>query len=558
MSFSDIATQIVKKSIRSAICIDDAFAEPYETPTDDFSDDIPKKMYESFRDKGNCSLDFYRYRDIEHWGSNSEFLLSNKDLIVLDWELDKIAPKYKNTLSILDDIIQNGTNQFVIIYTHLEHLENIVISLQAFYNQTNIYTKAVKEEMIIDAFESSGAEFSDLGTSLERNIDFVNIFTPVIKLSTILSDAKLQGKEIGEFVRKSKAILGVKTDDEVLEFLLLNNHKLREYSCSSYRNVQKVDCERVILNIENTIILISNKSVDGEDGEKILPENLFGAFTDAITKKPNNAMALMACNFKDIFRSNVASIGNNIPKINEQAFYHHWSNIRKEEDLTEKEADEQFKDFLLQTWMNELSQFTIKTSSNNTFFEALLKYGEENQLFDDVKGVAPVEDLIKLGAHYSTINLDVTRRSDRKIQFGDIFWKQDSSTTMDDVLLSVTPHCDSIRPEKINNLLHFVRGRVLKNKDEIKIALQNSETDHYSFINIAGKPFCVEWFTKPFSIFIKKENNDVTKLIQIKLKDVGFKLIHITLLKENYTQRIANHSFSHAMRVGITLPSLKN
>jgi hypothetical protein len=125
---------------------------------------------------------------------------------------------------------------------------------------------------------------------------------------------------------------------------------------------------------------------------------------------------------------------------------------------------------------------------------------------------------------------------------------------MNEVLLSLTPHCDSIRPDKINHLLHFIRGKIIKNEGEIKKALENAEKEYYSFLNIENNPICIEWLPKPFSIYVRKENNDVTQLIDIEFKEVKFKLKHVTLLKENYTQRIANHSFSNAMRVGITLP----
>lgn len=558
MSFNTIATEIVKKSIRSAICIDDEFAEPYETIANGIIDNIPRKLYQSFKTEGNCSLDFYRYKEDDNWEEKSKIVLSNKDLIILDWELDKVTPKYKNTLQILESIIDHGTNQFVVIYTHLERLEEIVLNIRAFYSKINIATQKVNEQEIIEAFELSGAKFQDLEKTIKQSIAIGDMYSHDFKISEILESSDLKGREMGDFIKKSREILHVKSNEEVLEFLLLQNYRLRSFANKFYRHIHKVNCGRVILNVDNTIILISNKSTDGEDDEKILPENLFNAFTDAITNKPNNAMALMACEMKDIFRSNVALIGNNIPQIDEKAFYYHWNNLRKEEDISIEEADEQFKFFLLQTWLNELSQFTIKTSSNSSFFKALSLYGVEQTMFNLNNNDAPIDELIKLGAHYSTINLDVTQRTDKKIQFGDIFWLKDTMTTMDEVLLSITPHCDSIRPDKIKNMLHFIRGRVVRTQDEMKRALENSEKEHYSFLVVGGKPYCIEWIPKPFTIYVKKTNNDVRKLIDVVIGDVPHKLKHINILKENYTQRIANQSFSYAMRVGITLPTLKN
>ncbi|PKP45157.1 MAG: hypothetical protein CVT94_18860 [Bacteroidetes bacterium HGW-Bacteroidetes-11] len=162
-----------------------------------------------------------------------------------------------------------------------------------------------------------------------------------------------------------------------------------------------------------------------------------------------------------------------------------------------------------------------------------------------------------MGAHYSTINVEITTRPNKKIQFGDIFSKEEKSNKINEVFLSITPHCDSIRPSKIDNLLHFVHGYVIVDSEEKKIALEKSETDYYSFLSIKGMPYCIKWKPKPFTIFIDEKINDTSNPIKIRYRENEFYLKHLTLLKENYTQRIANHSFSQSMRVGITLPSLK-
>lgn len=557
MSFNDLATQIVKKSVRSAICIDDEFAEPYEETNEKVRADIPRKLYQSFKTEGNCTLDFYRYKPEDNWVEKSKIVLSNKDLVILDWELDIETPKYKNTLSILESIINHGANQFLIIYTHSDDLEDIVLNIEAFYSKINIITQEKKVIQLAEYYEESGEDFEELETYIKRIVTKNIIFNHKADFKSILNKFGIIGKEFGQFIAKSKKYLGLSSEKDVLEFILLNIYRLNEFTNTIERKVQRVISEHVLLNINNTIVLISKKSEDGEENGKILPEHLFDSFTDAIVKKPSNAMALMACELKDVFRSNLAFIGIGIPQIDEKAFYFHWKNLRNEEDIEFKMADDQFRYFLLQTWLNEISQFTIKTSADISFFNALTFYGEEQKMFDP-NADEPIEELIKLGAHYSTLNVEISQRADKKIQFGDIFWKQDSSTTMNEVLLSITPHCDSIRPDKINDLLHFIRGHVITLEEEKKVALQKSETEHFSFLNINGIAFCIKWHTKPFSIFIKKDNNDVSKLIEIKLKEVDFKLKHIAILKENYTQRIANQSFSHAMRVGITLPSIKN
>lgn len=557
MTFTDIATQIIKRSIKSAVCIDDVFAEPYEKAEGRIRTDMPEKLYRSFRENGHCSLDFYRFRSKEHWEANSNVVLANKDLIVLDWELEEEEKiKYQNTLPVLETIVKNGTNQFVVIYTHVPDLDEIIFNIQAFYSQTNVSTKETDIKKIIECYEEIGETFGDLKHFTTKLISKNQIFDHQFKLLEILRNIGVEGKEFGKFLPKWRALLAGKSDDEILEFLCLEFYQLRDIVSNISRKIHINQDEPKILNINNTVILLSKKSEDGENGEKILPENLFERFSRALVQKPNNAMSLMASDLKDTFRSNISIIGSNIPKINEQAFYHHWNNLRAEDDVTIEEADEQFRNFLLQTWTNELSQFTMQSSLNSDFLEALMIYGKENDLF----GVndTPKDELIKLGAHYSTINSNLSDRPNKKIQFGDIFTKKEKSDLIREVFLSITPHCDAIRPSKINNLLHFVHGYVLTEGGDIKRALENSETDFYSFLSINDVPICIKWKPKPFTLFISDENNDISTLIEVNHKGTKFSLKHLTLLKENYTQRIANHSFSHAMRVGITLPSLKN
>ncbi|RYE55821.1 MAG: hypothetical protein EOP48_09360 [Sphingobacteriales bacterium] len=78
LTFKDIAKNIIKKSIRSAVCIDDMFEEPYmdaasiqvrniELSQRDnkeiiLDNKIPAKLYTSFRKVGLCDLDVYNFK----------------------------------------------------------------------------------------------------------------------------------------------------------------------------------------------------------------------------------------------------------------------------------------------------------------------------------------------------------------------------------------------------------------------------------------------------------------------------------------------------------------
>jgi hypothetical protein len=73
----DVAKEIIKNAIRSAICIDDLYAAPYSYPDENLNFEDPKKLFYSFRKNGHCDLDIYQYTNSEEW-TKHKYLLHNK------------------------------------------------------------------------------------------------------------------------------------------------------------------------------------------------------------------------------------------------------------------------------------------------------------------------------------------------------------------------------------------------------------------------------------------------------------------------------------------------
>ena len=120
-------------------------------------------------------------------------------------------------------------------------------------------------------------------------------------------------------------------------------------------------------------------------------------------------------------------------------------------------------------------------------------------------------------------------------------------------LLCITPHCDCLRPSKINNYFYFVGGKEIK----ISKGLNKGDTGFISYIKTEKGFYCIEWEKPPFTINISNRNN-IMNPIECDLMGQTITLKHLTWQKENYTQRIANESFSHASRVGIDLAKIEN
>jgi len=88
-SYADLARNIIRDSIVSAIYVDDAIVEPYSVPGENQNAQftLAQNMYASFRKEGK-SIDFYKFRKDKNWQDDRHYLFKNRDLLILDWQLD--------------------------------------------------------------------------------------------------------------------------------------------------------------------------------------------------------------------------------------------------------------------------------------------------------------------------------------------------------------------------------------------------------------------------------------------------------------------------------------
>lgn len=116
---------LIADSIKSAVCIDDQYAEPYQKAPKNGKD--AEILYHSFRQQGKCDLDIYNYNNLEDFIKAREYLFCNKELLILDWELSPSAQNvYEDSLKILEDAINNSYIQFITIYTQAPSFNEIV------------------------------------------------------------------------------------------------------------------------------------------------------------------------------------------------------------------------------------------------------------------------------------------------------------------------------------------------------------------------------------------------------------------------------------------------
>jgi hypothetical protein len=143
-----VANEIIQNAIHSAICVDNAFVEPYSDAVIGGDKETPKKLFESFR-KSNCSLDIYRYLDMSKWERDREYVLGNRDLLILDWELTG-DPPFRDALKILWEAVKLPSLPFVLIYTQEPNISLIELNIHSVFIRHRLSPPFAPETVSVD------------------------------------------------------------------------------------------------------------------------------------------------------------------------------------------------------------------------------------------------------------------------------------------------------------------------------------------------------------------------------------------------------------------------
>lgn len=555
-SFETTAKDVIRNSIRSAICIDDRYAAAYETKGDiekyALEEEQPRTLHKSFREDGLCDLDIYRFTTYEDtW--KPEFMLSNKDLLILDWELDADG-NYDNALKILTEVVQSKKIPFVVVYTSTEDLNSVN---RALIREFSPYDTEVFQA-VSSALKANYSVISDDPDSIEADLfleENEDLFYHYVfnwenrpdtesKLLASLHQSFAVKQQIGEVAIRAKVTAAVKSiigshADCILELGMMAMAQESETK-SSFR-IERISTVEHAFRLNGTIVLVYHKQ-----GKKngIKPEDLFSVFAEAVISNPHNYLSILSLELKDLLRESFSKIGTQFSKTDEQAFFYHLENYRTFNNGVDYDLRSIY-DFILKSWIGELHQQKISEQPSilrfaNHRYETL-ETKPPKQLTEE--NTTLINELIKYCAYVSTSK--VIDRSDPTLRFGDLFV---NSNKQDEFFLCITPSCDCLHPkDNINNNFYFVKGAKFNGFQ----AIQEAETGFHSFILRENEPKCIKWQCKPFTSYIS--TNDISQL-KINYCDAQIELQHLIVLKENYAQRIANESFGYGHRVGIDLP----
>ncbi len=545
-SFQDVAKAIIRDSIRNAICIDDNYLAPYSDSTEGLNTNDPKKLYYSFRKQGHCDLDIYQFKTFDEWLENN-YMIHNKDLMVLDWELDDGEEKFKNTLLILNDIIFEKRIPFVVIYTNTEDLDSVSQVLCENYNLYNSTTFDEFVNFLKEKISRLSDKSEDVELFFEENrklfFELIKFFDKREELSQEIIQKFGTFLDYNDLVKLSKKIVSTTKEkflskENIVESLLVIANLI--FSVNLQDDAKKTINKRIEIVkdcylINGIIVLILHKS-GNEDG--VEPENLFNVFSEAIYTNPHSIINLVSLELKDKLREDFSKIGTKFNLIDERAFLYHANNYSIQNGENKEFDKTSFVNFIIQYWMNELAQYNLDLDLKSILIleERLQDIYVDNDLHDKLSQYAHM---------VSSVNIE--NRRNKKLTFGDIFKSDDK------YFLCITPLCDCLNPSKIDFQFYFITGKKINNKS----ALENAEQGFYSFVNFNDEFIAIEWKCKPFTSYISESDNNV-KSLNLTYANVPLELKHVTILKENYAQRIANNSFGYGYRVGVDFPHIKS
>ena len=546
MNFNDVAKKIIKETISSAVFIDDKALENFGSKNPKFIDDH-KRTVNLFKDfkKNQCLLHPVKFSK-RGWKENKEFYLKNKDLLILDWQL--IGDDHTYALTILEEAIWRRNLHFICIYTN-ERQEIVKNELIRYY--TGKLEENIKSEIRDILTQTDLNEYWELDDEDEAKITFEEHVDNI--LNSRKEDFQFQTKE---FFDKYKVdaevwarIKAVVSNDEKLSFSKLKTtiYKTdRKFATDTPEKLFMLsESSAKTLYINHTIIKIFKK-------DEVRGDNLYEEFLGSFMQDQNKFLTLMGLEMRNRFRENSAFIGKDFTDLSEEAFFYH--------RIKNNDHSFIFNDYLIEILKDQVSSFIHEKNLDlsdvwDEYFKEINGQKKLAEFESSKNSVRFQTEIFKLNYFYNRLNI-YERQKNNFLRFGDVFHA--SIPIGDDKMreayfICITPHCDCLRPAKINNQFWFVEGEKLSSQLS---ALKKTDGKFMSFVkDVNDEIFVIDWkkngsdFCVPFTMQIP-DNKFEGKLKSLYYnQDIEMELI--ASLKENYTQRIANEATGYNYRVGI-------
>jgi len=555
--YSEKAFTILNSSINSAVFIDEKAKDFYSgTPinTDVVEEKLSEDLFKTFRDNGK-SLVVHKF-DASNLDNPKilDYLFKGRDLILLDWELAEVAGQ-EYSLNLLNKAVSTPYINFCCIYSSSGNFNEIPLFLDAYFSGLN------KEEfdVIKTAYEYIGPE--EIITLWNANGNIDDFFA-----ANSIDVSAFPVERIKE--KSAELILRYIYISLVSEKLIIPESANDDY------DVLSVDDNSFIIN--NTFVLTLKKDVN-EDSDY---NKLLKRISNTVTKNNGSFFQLLGLEMQSVFNSNERFIDETILKSSTEALFQFRSHIN----------DDKIFATIIKKLLIEQATLKLRTAKLELLQPDFLNFKSQ-----DLKSKTPTnDDLFQLNVFYNSVTVKgLNPDSVPNLNFGDVF--KDSNNNY---YLCITALCDCYYPNKIDSNFYFAKG---KEFTDIETALRLGDTAFLSFLpntkvvhwgdaeivkiekirkqdgetdeDFKNRKLEIElkayktFLYKPFYIKPKVYNVERNKLVDNKIRiwDITnkftneqidqnlnyFEVEYITTLRNDYTQRIANHAFGHPSRVGV-------
>lgn len=524
---NEILEKIVEESIRNVLCVDDGLLEPYEkSEGDEMVFEFSKDLYRGISDNCRCCVTMMQYSK-ETYEVNLNERLTDKDMLVLDWELDE-TNNIKTPLNVIYQALENCI-PYICIYTNSNNLTEISKSIEMYFSGYD--EQEVKNK--VERWESEGIMkdvfLDETNLLYEDKSKFPEIMKKVREYCPDIDCNKCEYNKIEQWF---------------LLYLKWNNYLLPDEV--KYRAVRVENGENM-LNIDGRMVFVfSKKHKETNSPNSISPELIIPTIAKYITCNPNSIMSCIWLYFSNCYAEAVGRRPQYFKDISYFGFLYYIGGM-----LTS--GDNSLETFLKELFNDELLDImnSLKIEIPEEIISKIKKDFESGFNNDNnFKELVKINERITINKRYSSC--------EHKIDFGDVFYCENAESNLCEYWMCISAKCDCARPEqKIQNNYIFIGGKYVTDKH----ALKEAERGFFSFIHTTDKskenPICIEWCKKINSILIQENLVKVSTTISGNIRGKERRFTYLGNVKENFAQRMANEAYSYGNRVGVSLVNLK-
>lgn len=507
---------IVKESIKSVVCIDDKIVTPYQ---DEGDKTFSNALYEGLRSSLNSAILMIPYSQLK----TPEEVFKNRDLLILDWELEEPATDTIKTLTLVDAALRSEI-KYICIYT-----KNDAVTVK---NEMLRYYSGYTEEDISTLNEKCQEEGLFLEAIFGQYPD--DICSPDMLNGDVLRE-KIKSLGISP-----KREFGHLYDKRIL-FQLFLVYMAQMKKCPLPREAEFIhECSssaNSFFCVNKKIVMVFKKSDSkGSSGGEVGANDLVDKITEAVISEPNSILTSAWLFYSNALYRQLVYIESPLSGVDLGAFSYAYSQFGRD---NHEGANDLVKKLYFQEMESRMD--LMKLSLPQCIVEKLPcpDFGNE-KLPPEVK-----KGLVMLNMRMNTNRCLAQKK--HLLSFGDVF-KAPSSYWM-----CVSAKCDCSHPDNNNRNYIFIKGQVTDEEQ----ALDDADSQYISFIEHGGSIKAITWQTRIFVCYVELPEVEIGHKLKVATADRKnnneyIEVEYVTSISPDYAQRMANNVFSFANRVGVS------